>query len=188
MMLAIPGNQSSIEVFGCVGNSLERTAMTNGSMPLGTDITEVAAATAGFGEPIHGEGAPFSGAEIRETFLADGKGIGDTLLRSHFESDIAHLRAMQIEQGMRVMRHRARALSTGQGGDKGKLPAKVREYAELPASLGSAVINGLVSAAKDGGAREQALVAWGGGSMMARRRNIGSRVFSPRDSSGQNLQ
>lgn len=162
--------------------------MTNGSVPLGTDITEVAAATAGFGQPITGEGAPFSGAEIRETFLTDGKSIGDTLLRSHFEGPIAHLRAMQIEQGMRVMRHMSRALASGTAGTRGReIPDKVKEYAELPASLGSAVINGLVSAAKDGGAREQALVAWGGGSMMARR-NVGSKVFRPHDASGQNLR
>jgi len=152
--------------------------MTNGHEPVGTDMSRLAAENSAYAEQMGGDGYAFSGAEIRQTFLSDGKSIGDTILRSHFPKDIAHLRAMQLEQGMRVLRQQAKAKPQD-------VPDRVKEYSNLPASMISAVVNGMVAAATDGGARSEALVAWGGGAMMmGKRRNIGSRALMPRNQDG----
>ena len=142
---------------------------------LGTDVTKIAAENSAYSEPWGSDSYPFSGKEIRNTFLSDGEKIGDTILRCVYEKDIAHLRAMQIEQGMRLLRSRTRA-------NNGKVPDRAKDYAEMPAALLSSIVNGMVAAAKDGNARSEALVAWGGGAVMAKRRNVGSRVLSPRSS------
>jgi hypothetical protein len=132
-----------------------------------------AAENASYSQRMSRDGFPFSGREIRETFLKDGSSIGDTILRSVFDDETAHLTAMQIQQGLRVLRTKAKTAPED-------LPARVREYAILPPALQAAIVDGLVSAAKDGSARQEALLAWGGGSLaMAKRRNIGHKYVRP---------
>lgn len=147
------------------------------SGPLGGDLTRMAAENASWSQAIDRDTYAFSGAEIRRTFLADGTSIGDTILRSVFKKDVSHLVAMQIEQGLRVVRRQAQH-------EPDELPDRVKAYATLPPALLSAMIDGLVSAAEEGESRQEALVAWSGGAMMmSRKRNVGQRLISPNPAS-----
>lgn len=140
---------------------------------IGSDISLAASENASYSERVARESYPFSARELQATFLMDGRSIGDSLLRMVFDKDTAHLSAMQIEQGLRVLRVQARH-------SPGDLPDRVKEYAGLPPALLSAMVSGLVSAAKDGNARNEALVAWSGGTLaMNKRRNIGQKIVRP---------
>lgn len=152
-----------------------------GESVLGTDITAMAAENAAYGERVQRDPYAFSGQEIRATFLTGGQSLIDDMLRSVYEKEVHHLVAMQIEQGLRVLRLKA-------ANKPGDLPSRVRDLATLPPALQSAMIAGVVSAAKDGAARQEALVAWSGQAMMmGKRRNLGDRVVNPAPQAGGGL-